>query len=112
MTLDEDTNASTSTNCDTKLQDLALAIFDTIRDIKDPERPENLYELGVIQEDDITVTEHTGVLYIEVRFTPTVPHCHLATLIGLCIRVKVSRFLTERHKVFPDEKYLSNLFTT
>lgn len=28
-----------------------------------------------------------------IEFVPTVPHCHLATLIGLCIRTKLERTL-------------------
>ena len=34
-----------------------------------------------------------------VRFTPTIPHCSMATLIGLCIRVKLARSLPRRYKV-------------
>lgn len=34
-----------------------------------------------------------------VQFTPTVEHCSMATLIGLCIRVKLLRALPERFKV-------------
>ena len=33
---------------------------------------------------------------IRIAFTPTVPHCSLATLIGLCMRVKLERNLTQR----------------
>lgn len=36
---------------------------------------------------------------MKVVFTPTVPHCNLATLIGLCIRVKLQRMLTEHVKI-------------
>jgi len=34
-----------------------------------------------------------------VKFTPTVQHCSLATLIGLCLRVKLMRALPPRFKV-------------
>lgn len=34
-----------------------------------------------------------------VRFTPTVAHCSMATLIGLCLRVKLLRCLPPRFKV-------------
>jgi metal-sulfur cluster biosynthetic enzyme len=37
--------------------------------------------------------------YVRVYFTPTIPHCSMATLIGLCIRVKLLRSLPERFKV-------------
>lgn len=33
-----------------------------------------------------------------VTFTPTVEHCSMATLIGLCIRVKLLRVLPTRFK--------------
>lgn len=34
-----------------------------------------------------------------VNFTPTVAHCTMATLIGLCIRVKLLQDLAPRFKV-------------
>lgn len=30
---------------------------------------------------------------VRVEFNPTIPHCSLATLIGLCIRIKLERSL-------------------
>lgn len=36
---------------------------------------------------------------IDVFFTPTVAHCSMATLIGLCIRTKIMRVLPPRFKV-------------
>lgn len=36
---------------------------------------------------------------MQVQFTPTVEHCSMATLIGLCIRVKLLRALPPRFKV-------------
>ena len=36
---------------------------------------------------------------VDVDFTPTIPHCSMATLIGLCIRVKLLRSLPTRFKV-------------
>lgn len=38
-------------------------------------------------------------LRCRVQFTPTVEHCSMATLIGLCIRVKLLRVLPPRFKV-------------
>ena len=96
-----------------------------IRDIKDPERPNTLEELDVVKEDCITVqhcvpgcgvkrqpqhgtgeSEADSVqedaeeeLWIHIAFTPTVPHCSLATLIGLCMRVKLERCLETRFKL-------------
>ena len=37
--------------------------------------------------------EEEKELWIKIVFTPTVPHCSLATLIGLCLRVKLERRL-------------------
>ena len=37
--------------------------------------------------------------YVKVQFTPTIPHCSMATLIGLAIRVQLLRSLPERFKV-------------
>ncbi|VVA33600.1 PREDICTED: AE7 [Prunus dulcis] len=72
-------------------------IFDHIRDIKDPEHPYSLEELKVITEDAIEVDNGRG--YIRVTFTPTVEHCSMATVIGLCLRVKLLRSLPSRYKV-------------
>ena len=36
---------------------------------------------------------------INVKFTPTIPHCSMATLIGLSIRVQLLRSLPSRFKV-------------
>lgn len=36
---------------------------------------------------------------IKVYFTPTIPHCSMATLIGLSLRVKLQRSLPPRFKV-------------
>ena len=33
-----------------------------------------------------------------MQFTPTVQHCSMATLIGLCLRVKLMRALPPRFK--------------
>uniref|UniRef100_A0A5B7AYX7 MIP18 family-like domain-containing protein n=1 Tax=Davidia involucrata TaxID=16924 RepID=A0A5B7AYX7_DAVIN len=74
-----------------------LEIFDHIRDIKDPEHPYSLEELKVIAEDAIEVDDKNS--YVRVTFTPTVEHCSMATVIGLCLRVKLMRSLPSRYKV-------------
>lgn len=43
--------------------------------------------------------ENNGVTTVDVEFNPTVPHCSLATLIGLCMRIKLERNLLERIKL-------------
>ena len=37
------------------LKDFAMEIYDVIRDIRDPEKPETLEELDVLTEDSVTV---------------------------------------------------------
>ena len=55
-------------------------IFDLIRDINDPEHPLTLEQLNVVTEEQITVEDDKN--NIVVMFTPTIPHCSMATLIG------------------------------
>ncbi|XP_014521815.1 protein AE7 [Vigna radiata var. radiata] len=72
-------------------------IFDHIRDIKDPEHPYSLEELKVITEEAVEVDDQRN--YVRITFTPTVEHCSMATIIGLCLRVKLMRSLPSRYKV-------------
>ncbi|KAI8071259.1 hypothetical protein BC940DRAFT_293993 [Gongronella butleri] len=72
-------------------------VFDLIRSISDPEHPLTLEQLNVTQNQHITV--NNGRNHILIEFTPTIPHCSMATLIGLCIRVRLLRSLPERFKV-------------
>jgi metal-sulfur cluster biosynthetic enzyme len=79
-------------------------IFDKIRNIQDPEHPLTLEQLGVVSRNQITVQDVPylqGFSKVDVRFTPTIPHCSMATLIGLSIRVKLLRSLptNDRFKV-------------
>ncbi|XP_058464602.1 MIP18 family protein galla-2 [Malaya genurostris] len=72
-------------------------IFDLIRNINDPEHPLTLEELHVLEQSLITVDNDRNT--VKVLFTPTIPHCSMATLIGLSIRVKLLRALPPRFKV-------------
>ncbi|CAG8603443.1 16287_t:CDS:10 [Acaulospora morrowiae] len=54
-------------------------------------------ELNVTQLDHVKIDNKNNRVLIE--FTPTIPHCSMATLIGLCIRVRLLRSLPERFKV-------------
>ncbi|KAL1516608.1 hypothetical protein ABEB36_000501 [Hypothenemus hampei] len=72
-------------------------IFDLIRNINDPEHPLTLEQLHVVQPELITVENEKNNVHI--NFTPTIPHCSMATLIGLSIRVKLLRCLPARFKV-------------
>ena len=72
-------------------------VFDLVRTINDPEHPLTLEELNVVEESLVKVDDNNNTIYI--NFTPTIPHCSMATLIGLAIRVKLLRSLPERFKV-------------
>ena len=75
----------------------AREVFDLIRDIRDPEHPLTLEELNVVCEEDIDVDNVKSTVL--VKFTPTINHCSLATLIGLAIQVKLLRCLPSRFKI-------------
>ncbi|XP_042328632.1 cytosolic iron-sulfur assembly component 2A [Sceloporus undulatus] len=80
-------------------QERALEVYDIIRTIRDPEKPNTLEELEVVTESCVEVHETREDEYlVTIRFTPTVPHCSLATLIGLCLRIKLQRCLPFKHK--------------
>ncbi|KAL0801246.1 hypothetical protein Bca101_056422 [Brassica carinata] len=79
-----------------------LEVFDIliahhIRDIKDPEHPYSLEQLKVLTEDSVEVDDTKS--HVRVTFTPTVEHCSMATIIGLCVRVKLMRSLPPRYKI-------------
>lgn len=75
----------------------AEEIFEYIKDINDPEHPYSLEQLDVVSEAHVEVDD--AAHRVAVSFTPTVPHCSMATLIGLSIRVKLLRVLPRRFKV-------------
>jgi len=68
-----------------------------IRKINDPEHPLTLEQLKVTDLKNVHVDDANNM--IQIFFTPTIPHCSMATLIGLCIRVKLIRSLPSRFKV-------------
>ncbi|XP_062327736.1 cytosolic iron-sulfur assembly component 2B [Osmerus eperlanus] len=72
-------------------------IFDLIRSINDPEHPLSLEELNVVEQVRVRVNDQENTVGVE--FTPTIPHCSMATLIGLSIKVKLLRSLPERFKI-------------
>lgn len=89
-------------------------VFETIRDVTDPEHPSRtLEQLDVVGRDRVSFSSLSlssspaagaegtpDVVVVRVRFTPTVPHCSMATLIGLSLRVRLSRSLPSRYRVF------------
>lgn len=74
----------------------AREVFDMIKNLQDPEHPLTLEELNVVDIDSIKVDPIKGICRVE--FTPTIPHCSMATLIGLSIQVKLLRSLPSRFK--------------
>ncbi|GAX20307.1 hypothetical protein FisN_9Hh012 [Fistulifera solaris] len=72
----------------------ASEIFELIRHIQDPEHPHSLEALGVVKLNQIDIVTNNNNKHhnkITVEFTPTIPHCSMATLIGLCLSVKLQR---------------------
>merc|ERR1712154_127936 len=76
----------------------ASEIFEMIRSINDPEHPLTLEQLNVVTLDNIQINENNKNKVL-INYTPTIPHCSMATLIGLSIRVKLLRSLPSRFKV-------------
>ncbi|GBE58633.1 pentatricopeptide repeat domain containing protein [Babesia ovata] len=72
-------------------------IFDIIRGIKDPEYSYTLENLKVLEEQNIHIDNDNSI--VTVHFTPTVPHCSQATVIGLMIYVKLQQSLPPRFKI-------------
>ncbi|KAB1214579.1 hypothetical protein CJ030_MR1G014039 [Morella rubra] len=77
-----------------------LEIYDilfSVSDIRDPEHPYSLEQLSVLSEESITVDDKLGRILI--TFTPTIQHCSMATVIGLCLRVKLKHYFPPHYKV-------------
>lgn len=81
------------------LKQMRELVYDLIRGIIDPEKPETLEELNVVSEEDIFVCRLDKDYLIKVVFVPTVPHCSLASLIGLSIRTKLETSIPDKFKL-------------
>ncbi|CAI2381018.1 unnamed protein product [Moneuplotes crassus] len=70
-------------------------IYDVISTIRDPEKPYTLEDLDVVNDELIMVrsTKDKEYTYAIIKWVPTVPHCHLALTIALCMRAKIEREL-------------------
>ncbi|XP_031622344.1 MIP18 family protein galla-1 [Contarinia nasturtii] len=81
--------------------ELRETIYDILRTIRDPEKPSTLEDLKVVYEEGIFVQPPTSdnVQVVRIEFNPTVPHCSLATLIGLCLRIKIERNIQHKLKL-------------
>ncbi|BFZ01872.1 hypothetical protein BsWGS_04911 [Bradybaena similaris] len=85
---------------DPELKVLQETIYDLISRIRDPEKPQSLEDLNVICESGVKVYRlKGGQLLAHVEFVPTVPHCSLASIIGLTMRSKLEKYLPEKLKV-------------
>eukprot|EP00405_Crypthecodinium_cohnii_P013980 CAMPEP_0206453090 /NCGR_PEP_ID=MMETSP0324_2-20121206/20330_1 /ASSEMBLY_ACC=CAM_ASM_000836 /TAXON_ID=2866 /ORGANISM="Crypthecodinium cohnii, Strain Seligo" /LENGTH=174 /DNA_ID=CAMNT_0053923297 /DNA_START=65 /DNA_END=589 /DNA_ORIENTATION=- len=74
----------------------ASEVYESLRYLSDPEHPNlSLEQLKVVQPGHVWVDDTR----IFIRFTPTVPTCSVATLIGLTIKAKLQRSLPRRYKV-------------
>ncbi|KAM8799335.1 cytosolic iron-sulfur assembly component 2B [Eudromia elegans] len=82
---------------DREIFDILPGLAHLIRSINDPEHPLTLEELNVVEQVHVKVSDTEST--VAVAFTPTIPHCSMATLIGLSIKVKLIRSLPERFKV-------------
>jgi metal-sulfur cluster biosynthetic enzyme len=66
-------------------------VYDIIRTIRDPELPQTLEELDVVDIDDCLVEISPKVVAVLVVWTPTTPSCGFAQNIALSIQVKLMR---------------------
>lgn len=105
LTTDEETTDEFEGNDDI-LQDAdpidSQEIYDLIAHISDPEHPLSLGQLSVVNLEDISVHDSGNkneMAEVQVRITPTITHCSLATLIGLGIRVRLDRALPQRFRI-------------
>ncbi|MDO8123610.1 MAG: iron-sulfur cluster assembly protein [Candidatus Hermodarchaeota archaeon] len=64
-----------------------------LRRVLDPEHPVNVVEMGLVKNEDVTITDET----IRVEFAPTSPMCPMGAVIGIIIRKALE-------DEFPDKK--------
>ncbi|KAI5853421.1 hypothetical protein BZA05DRAFT_352463 [Tricharina praecox] len=79
----------------------AQEIYDLVATMCDPEHPITLGELAVVNLEHISVRDNTDELTANVtlEFTPTITHCHLATVIGLGLVVRLQQALPPRFRI-------------
>jgi metal-sulfur cluster biosynthetic enzyme len=71
-------------------------VFDYLRHLHDPEHPGlSLEQLRVIRQEDIACNDEK----VSVLFTPTIPTCSVATIIGLTVLAKLKMCLPDTFKV-------------
>jgi hypothetical protein len=74
---------------------------DLVATMCDPEHPITLGELAVVNLQHISVHEDPNALTstVSLEFTPTITHCHLATVIGLGLVVRLQQALPPRFRI-------------
>lgn len=72
-------------------------LTDLVRDIIDPSCLRTIEELDIVEPNSITINQDE--LLINIIFTPTNPEGELASLIGLCILVKLRRSVPTEYSV-------------
>lgn len=94
----EEMNNKNEMNNNNKDEITNSEIFEYIRNINDPEHPLTLEQLNVVSIENIMINDKNKNKIL-INYTPTIPHCSMATLIGLSLRVKLLRSLPQRFKV-------------
>ena len=77
----------------------AEEVFSLLNNIKDPEHPElSLAQLRVVKLDQIWVHDDNDKSTVLVEYTPTIPTCSVAVLIGLTLLRKLQLCVPARFK--------------
>jgi len=63
-----------------------------LRRVLDPEHPVNVVEMGLVKNEDVTITDGA----IRVEFAPTSPMCPMGAVIGIIIRKAVEDEFPEK----------------
>ena len=76
---------------DTDVEYLTEEVYDIIRTIKDPEFPNTLEELNVVDPSLVTIqiNELRKWVIVVITWVPTTPSCGFAMNIALSMRVKL-----------------------
>jgi ATP-binding protein involved in chromosome partitioning len=61
-------------------------ILDVLKDVQDPEMPESILDLDMVNENDITIVSDKKVT---VTFKPTSEVCPMGSVIGVLIKKKL-----------------------
>jgi metal-sulfur cluster biosynthetic enzyme len=77
----------------------AEEVFSLIKDIKDPEHPDlSLAQLRVLRLEHCKVIQEPPTVIVE--YTPTIPTCSVAVLIGLTVLQKLRLCVAKKFRIF------------